>query len=199
MEPKQRIKVCKTCLNRGFDPKTGLICRLTGQPPEFINLCKDFSADEIELKKEEQMASFASYASGPLSKDALMVLLTALLMIVGFLFAWDDLYYSNFDAGMAKYSIAVYWTAMPILRMEKVILLQRTFYISAFINLLFFSFISLGTYGSSEFKFIFSMYLGIVLFYIVGYFQIRKLIKARKLKADSTKMEAHFTNDYYNV
>lgn len=67
MNVKDRIRVCKTCQNRRFDTKTGIVCGLTNLKPDFEYECKDYLEDGVaaraeqrkieDLKKEEELAA----------------------------------------------------------------------------------------------------------------------------------------------
>ncbi len=44
------LEFCKICQNRHVDFKTGLICSLTNEKPQFEDSCKDFLKDEKEAR-----------------------------------------------------------------------------------------------------------------------------------------------------
>ena len=48
---EERINICKTCQNRSFDMKTGTLCGLTGQKPDFQTQCNNLIIDEKEVEK----------------------------------------------------------------------------------------------------------------------------------------------------
>lgn len=48
---EERISICKTCQNRTFDMKTGTLCGLTGQKPDFQTQCNNLIIDEKEVEK----------------------------------------------------------------------------------------------------------------------------------------------------
>ena len=59
---EDRINICKTCQNRSFDMKTGTLCGLTGQKPDFQTQCNNLIIDEkavekIQKEKEEVQKS----------------------------------------------------------------------------------------------------------------------------------------------
>ncbi|MBU3012700.1 hypothetical protein KO506_14900 [Polaribacter vadi] len=51
MELKECLEFCKICKNRHVDFKTGLVCSLTNNKPEFENNCINFLKDEKEAKR----------------------------------------------------------------------------------------------------------------------------------------------------
>jgi hypothetical protein len=54
MNDEERRAICQTCVNRSFDPKYGLICGLTGRRPDFVESCKSYVEDEVEIHKVNQ-------------------------------------------------------------------------------------------------------------------------------------------------
>ena len=48
---EERLEFCKICQNRKVDFKTGLVCSLTNEKPEFEDTCKDFVKDEKEAER----------------------------------------------------------------------------------------------------------------------------------------------------
>jgi uncharacterized protein YneF (UPF0154 family) len=49
------LEFCKICQNRHVDFKTGLICSLTNEKPQFEDSCKDFLKDKKEAKRKLKM------------------------------------------------------------------------------------------------------------------------------------------------
>lgn len=45
MTHKDRVEICDQCLNRGFNPKLGLICSLTNAQPDFEDSCPEYKED----------------------------------------------------------------------------------------------------------------------------------------------------------
>ncbi|TMM59314.1 hypothetical protein FEE95_07740 [Maribacter algarum] len=58
----ERLVFCKICANRKIDFKTGLVCSLTNQKPEFENECEYFVIDE---KEAERKLNLSLDAAGP--------------------------------------------------------------------------------------------------------------------------------------
>ena len=46
MTREEHLVFCKKCLNRKFDPKQGVICKITDQRADFEGECKDYTHDE---------------------------------------------------------------------------------------------------------------------------------------------------------
>ncbi len=46
MTRDEHLVFCKKCLNRSFDSKQGVICKLTGKIADFEDSCKDYALDE---------------------------------------------------------------------------------------------------------------------------------------------------------
>lgn len=46
MTREEHLVFCKKCLNRKFDPKQGVICKITNQRADFDNECKDYDHDD---------------------------------------------------------------------------------------------------------------------------------------------------------
>tara|TARA_R110002049_G_scaffold308657_1_gene513341 strand:+ start:1113 stop:1508 length:396 start_codon:yes stop_codon:yes gene_type:complete len=55
MNLKERLEFCTICENRKVDFKTGLVCNLTNQKPEFENNCEFFKKDEKEAERKLKM------------------------------------------------------------------------------------------------------------------------------------------------
>ncbi|MEL0652255.1 hypothetical protein V6246_12550 [Algibacter sp. TI.3.09] len=46
-----RLSLCKRCVNKAFDSKTGLICSLDNTKPSFDTYCTDFIVNEAETER----------------------------------------------------------------------------------------------------------------------------------------------------
>ena len=46
-----RLSLCKRCLNKTFDSKSGLVCSLNNVKPSFDTFCTDFSINETEAER----------------------------------------------------------------------------------------------------------------------------------------------------
>ena len=55
MTLEKRLDFCKICTNRKVDFKTGLVCNLTKQKPEFEDSCEFFVKDEKEAERKLKM------------------------------------------------------------------------------------------------------------------------------------------------
>jgi hypothetical protein len=55
MNLKERLEFCTICENRQVDFKTGLVCNLTNEKPEFENNCEFFRKDEKEAERKLKM------------------------------------------------------------------------------------------------------------------------------------------------
>jgi len=73
MTREEYLAVCKTCSNRGFDPKLGVISGLTNAPANFEATCPDYTEDEemLNLEKAREMDHAMSTDTGGDSKDIL--------------------------------------------------------------------------------------------------------------------------------
>ena len=55
MTLKERLEFCTICENRKFDFKSGLVCNLTNQKPDFEDNCNFFKKDEKEAERKLKM------------------------------------------------------------------------------------------------------------------------------------------------
>ena len=55
MNLKERLEFCTICENRKVDFKTGLVCNLTNEKPNFENNCEFFKKDEKEAERKLKM------------------------------------------------------------------------------------------------------------------------------------------------
>jgi hypothetical protein len=55
MTLKERLEFCTICENRKVDFKTGLVCNLTNEKPNFENNCEFFKKDEKEAERKLKM------------------------------------------------------------------------------------------------------------------------------------------------
>jgi Na+-transporting methylmalonyl-CoA/oxaloacetate decarboxylase gamma subunit len=55
MNLKERLEFCRICQNRHVDFKTGLVCSLTNEKPEFEENCNHFLKDEKEAERVLKM------------------------------------------------------------------------------------------------------------------------------------------------
>ena len=53
MDRQERLRFCRTCQNRNFDPNKGIICNLTNDVATFEDTCVDYSLN-IKLKSLER-------------------------------------------------------------------------------------------------------------------------------------------------
>ncbi len=51
MTRAEQVTICKTCLNREFNPQKGIICTLTKDIANFNTKCEHYAVDEPALKK----------------------------------------------------------------------------------------------------------------------------------------------------
>lgn len=60
MNLANKLLLCQQCTKRGFNPKTGINCSLTGEKPAFENECQDFNRDEkVDPSLARQIANDA--------------------------------------------------------------------------------------------------------------------------------------------
>ncbi|AUC15790.1 hypothetical protein BTO06_11800 [Tenacibaculum sp. SZ-18] len=55
MTLNERLEFCKICKNRYVDFKTGLVCSLTNDKPQFENSCGEFVKDVKEAERKLKM------------------------------------------------------------------------------------------------------------------------------------------------
>ena len=55
MTLNERLEFCKICKNRHVDFKTGLVCALTNDKPQFEDSCGEFVKDEKEAERKLKM------------------------------------------------------------------------------------------------------------------------------------------------
>jgi cbb3-type cytochrome oxidase subunit 3 len=48
MTREYHLSYCKKCQNRAFNPKKGIVCKLTGEQADFETSCPDFNVDEVQ-------------------------------------------------------------------------------------------------------------------------------------------------------
>ena len=54
MTREERLKFCSICENKGFNPKSGIVCSLTNEVAAFNNSCDDFKENSREAAIEKQ-------------------------------------------------------------------------------------------------------------------------------------------------
>ncbi|KAB1065995.1 inorganic phosphate transporter [Salibacter halophilus] len=58
---RQRLELCKKCLNRKFDTKTGVVCGLTDEKPTFDETCPDFKKDtSVKDRVDDEHIGYSS-------------------------------------------------------------------------------------------------------------------------------------------
>ena len=58
-------EICKHCLNRKFDRKSGLYCGLTNRKPDFTGECPDYRLDEKAASLGQSMPGSTTQARNP--------------------------------------------------------------------------------------------------------------------------------------
>jgi len=57
MTREERLEFCRTCTKKGFDPKKGIVCSLTGDWATFNPTCPDYQRDEeAYAQRQEELA-----------------------------------------------------------------------------------------------------------------------------------------------
>jgi rhomboid protease GluP len=51
MTLEERINYCRVCEHKGFNPKYGIFCRLSGEKPDFEESCEFFTGNRQEIEK----------------------------------------------------------------------------------------------------------------------------------------------------
>ncbi len=92
MNRENQLKSCKKCLNRKFDTRYGIICRLTMKMASFESKCPDFNLDkkeqEIVLQKEEDNIIFNFKTASSSQRlihwfiDSIFIIIFAYLMLL---------------------------------------------------------------------------------------------------------------------
>ena len=54
MNDQQRLAICELCSNKGFSPKTGVICSITSERPAFEGSCTNFEEDPKMMAKKRR-------------------------------------------------------------------------------------------------------------------------------------------------
>ena len=54
MTLEDRLKYCKVCKNRGFDIKSGILCNLTQEKPQFEETCDTYDENEYERRRQKE-------------------------------------------------------------------------------------------------------------------------------------------------
>jgi len=52
LNDKEKLQFCKKCQKRTFDSSIGIVCSLTKAKPTFLENCKDFLVDTVQIEKE---------------------------------------------------------------------------------------------------------------------------------------------------
>ncbi len=166
MEKKERLKICRCCKNKGFDPKRGLLCKLTGHVPDFQDSCISYSSNGEKIVKIHDKATIADkYKAG----------IVSIILLLGIVFIWKDLDYNDLDAAMVKFCPFIIVSILPIVKIENRGLQLRSFFISSILCAIFMALNLFATYSSSEFTRILPITIGMIIFYSVSYFgRIRK-------------------------
>lgn len=55
MTIEDQLKFCKVCKNKRMNVQKGIVCGLTGEKPDFNELCPNYEEDAKEVKKEKQV------------------------------------------------------------------------------------------------------------------------------------------------
>lgn len=55
MRHEDRLAYCELCKNKGFSPKSGVICALTSERPSFEISCQDFAEDPQMITKKRRL------------------------------------------------------------------------------------------------------------------------------------------------
>lgn len=98
MNKNERLKFCKICLNRKFNPKKGLICSLTGEFGDFESDCESFTKDysiKIEETKKDRRVII------PDKKKHMFLFFTIIFIssIISFLIQKSNFFYSGDQLG----------------------------------------------------------------------------------------------------
>jgi len=85
MTREERLKLCKVCQNRKFNPQLGLICGLTNEVANFEDECPGFSRDP-ELAKSAVASTDALLDNSARARIAIIVLaLIAAISLIAFI------------------------------------------------------------------------------------------------------------------
>jgi hypothetical protein len=93
MTLEERLKYCRICENRSFNPSTGLVCVLTNEKPAFEAQCPDIKIDQNEADRLIQLEKAAveeEESSGHFSAEKKAIKMGALggLLMIAIAFIW---------------------------------------------------------------------------------------------------------------
>lgn len=163
MKKKKRLRVCASCKNKGFDSKQGLLCKITGCVPDFHDVCGSYISNGEKIVTIHDKAIIAN-------NDKYRAGIVAVVFLLGIVFIWKDLYYSDLDTAMAKFCPFIIVSVLPIVKIENRGMKLRSFFISSILCVVFMILFLYGSYGSSEFTHILPIVIGMVIFYCISYF-----------------------------
>lgn len=52
MSRENQLKLCAVCVNKSFNPSSGIVCGITNEPPAFENHCSDYVENEQAVKMQ---------------------------------------------------------------------------------------------------------------------------------------------------
>jgi len=84
MQLLERLEICKKCDNREYS-KTGIICSLTNEKPNFEDKCSEFKIDPREIAKQQAKEKYKNIENDnskmPSFKTAVWTLIIVILII----------------------------------------------------------------------------------------------------------------------
>jgi len=120
MTHEERLKSCLICTNRDFNPRLGIVCRLTNAVAHFENHCPEFHVDPIAQKAEENNKAVALENEKSTVNQARLVLFAlAMVYVVYGIFEGFMLQNSLLLAGIIDFSIAAVFFGLSLLSLKK--------------------------------------------------------------------------------
>lgn len=119
MERAEQLKQCSVCLNKEFDRKQGIICKLTNAQADFEGTCPKFSLDkELELKTEqskmpEKTTQFIS------KNDKRFIIIAAIIILIGIIISIFN-YKRSIVEGALYFFSTVLLAAIPLYKIENI-------------------------------------------------------------------------------
>ena len=134
MDHKDRIAICKKCINKDFDLQQGIVCKLSGLPAAFEDECPDFSenpeigkysrSDEDESLKEIAKL-FRLFLKGRFVVTPMIIIASILLFLLmikrsTYGLAPDEITLVKFGANIKSFTVyGEYWRMLTAYGLKK--------------------------------------------------------------------------------
>ena len=113
MTREEQLKFCSVCQNRAFNPKNGIVCKLTGEQATFEVSCPDYIVDQSEVHMEIlRNESRKMDAKKPVNRGRYALFIIGGLFILAglyeaFIMPGADIFYGSIDWGVAAVFIGL--------------------------------------------------------------------------------------------